>query len=203
MTPARDGREYGPWLDRFDDALQPGLVALELGCGLGDDARVLTGRGLRLIGLDRDLARVREAARSVPPAGFVVADLARGLPFRDASFDLVVASLSLHYFDHRTTAVVLGEVARVLRDDGRLLARVNAAGDRRSGYGSGVALEPDVFEVAPGHVKRFFSPASLRAALAPYFRVEVLVAAETTSRYQGPKQTLVVQARRDPRARPR
>lgn len=195
----RNDREYGPWLDRFADLLKPDLTALELGCGLGDDARLLAGRGLQVIGLDRDPARVGEAARRVPEARFVVADLTASLPFRDSTFDLVVASLSLHYFVHRTTAAIVGEIARVLRDDGRLLARVNVVGDRQSAYGEGIELEPDVFEVAPGHVKRFFTPASLRELLEPAFVVETLVAEETTSRYQDAKQTLVVRARRSPR----
>lgn len=199
MFPRRDDREYGPWLDRFAGFLQPGLTALELGCGLGDDARLLAIRGLRVIGLDRDPARVGEAARRVPEAGFVVADLTATLPFRDAVVDLVVASLSLHYFNHRTTAAIVGEVRRVLREDGRLLARVNAVGDRQSAYGVGIELEPDVFEVEPGHVKRFYTPASLRELLEPAFTIETLVEEETISRYQDTKQTLVVRARRTPR----
>lgn len=201
MSLARADREYGPWLGRFAQIMRPGLVTLELGCGLGDDAAELAEAGLRLTGLDRDLARARAAAGRVPAADFVVADLAASLPFQDATFELVIASLSLHYFDRTTSAAIVAEVARVLRDGGRMLARVNAAGDRRSGYGSGVEREPDVFEVAPGHLKRFFRPDSLRSLLAPAFVVEALVAEETTSRYQGAKRTLVVQARRRP-ARP-
>ncbi len=149
MNSERDEREYGPWLDRFAALLRPGMRAMELGCGLGDDARWMADAGLRVLGLDRDLARVREAARRVPEAGFVVADLATGLPVRDTVVDVVVASLSLHYFDRRTTAAIVAEIARVLRDGGLLLARVNAAGDTRSLYGAGAEREPDVFEVEP------------------------------------------------------
>lgn len=199
MFPRRDDREYGPWLDQLAGFLQPGLTALELGCGLGDDARLLAIRGLRVIGLDRDLERVRQAALRVPAASFVVADLTATLPFRDATVDLVVASLSLHYFDHQTTAAIVDEIRRVLREGGRLLARVNAVGDRQSAYGVGIELEPDVFEVEPGHIKRFFTPASLRELLEPAFTIETLVEEETTSRYQDTKQTLVVRARRSPR----
>lgn len=199
MNSERDEREYGPWLDRFAALLRPGMRAMELGCGLGDDARWMADAGLRVLGLDRDLARVREAARRVPEAGFVVADLATGLPVRDTVVDVVVASLSLHYFDRRTTAAIVAEIARVLRDGGLLLARVNAAGDTRSLYGAGAEREPDVFEVEPGRLKRFFRPATLRALLEPAFTIETLEEEETVSRHQGPKQSLVVVARRHPR----
>jgi SAM-dependent methyltransferase len=45
-----------------------------------------------------------------------VADLAKPLPFEDASFDVIVASLVLHYV--RDWAVPLRELRRVRRHDG-------------------------------------------------------------------------------------
>jgi SAM-dependent methyltransferase len=189
-------REFGAWLSRFDDLIVPGHVVIDLGCGLGDDTAQLAAAGMLAFGFDRDKERVVAAARKVPSASFAVCDLADGICVRDGVVDLVIASLSLHYFDLTTSRTIVGDVARVLRPGGRLLARVNAVGDVDAGYGQGVELEPDFFEVAPGRCKRFFSEASLRALLDDALRVEE-VARETT-RVHGTyvKQTIVARARR-------
>ena len=56
-------------------------------------------------------------------AAIHVADLAERLPFDDAEFDDVVASLVLHYLPDWATP--LAELRRVLRPGGRLLLSVN------------------------------------------------------------------------------
>ena len=188
-------REVSPWLARFDAVLRPGLRALELGCGLGHDAGELSAFGLAVCALDCEQARVARAHEEAPSAMLLVADLARTLPFSGEVFDLVVASLSLHYFDQATTSRIVAEIARVLRPEGRLLCRVNAVGDVLHGYGQGAAREPELFEVGPGRTKRFFTPESLTAFLQPGFVID-----ELTPRLAwtdtGEKRTLECLARR-------
>jgi SAM-dependent methyltransferase len=187
---------FGAWLDRFAGDLTPGRITLEIGCGHGHDARVLLDAGLQVVALDLKRDNIRIAVENAPGASFVVADLRDGLPFRDRAFDLVVASLSLHYFDRATTDRILRDVRRVTTPGATLLARVNAVGDRASLWGVGVEHEPDYFEVEPGLFKRFFSEASLRDVLDPYFEIDLLVPMETTVAGERPKQTLVVRATR-------
>ncbi len=187
---------FGAWLDRFAGDLTPGRSTLEIGCGYGHDARVLLDAGLQVVALDLKRDNIQVAVENAPAASFVVADLRDGLPFGDRAFDLVVASLSLHYFDHATTDRILRDVQRVTTPGATLLARVNTVGDRASLWGVGVEHEPDYFEVEPGHFKRFFSEASLRDVLDPYFEIDLLVPMETTVAGERPKQTLVVRATR-------
>lgn len=75
-------RFSGRWLDAYAGMLQPGLQTLDLGCGPGDDSLELTQVGLRVVGLDKRVTMVHEAAERVPVADFVVADMTIGLPFR-------------------------------------------------------------------------------------------------------------------------
>lgn len=189
-------REYGAWLDEHGALLRPGLVAVELGSGVGEDARTLTDAGLRVVGLDRDHARLGRAARRAPAAGFVVADLRAGLPFAPGVADIVVASLSLHYFDHAATDAILRDIARVAQPGGLLLARVNRVGDVTSSYGVGVEREPGYFEVEPGRFKRFFDEDTLADALRPCFDVLALYPRTTLVNGRSEKRTLVVRARR-------
>lgn len=189
-------REFGSWLDKTYHELQPGLLALDLGCGLGDDARFMAQAGLKVIGIDRSVERVAQAAQRAPGASFVVADLAQGLPFRSEIAGLVTASLSLHYFDRRTTRSIIRDVARVLKPGAPLLCRVNIAGERIALWGVGIEHEPDFFEVEPGKFKRYFTEESLRAALDPHLTVEAIWMEETRVLDEHYKKTLVARARR-------
>ncbi|MGH9176902.1 MAG: class I SAM-dependent methyltransferase [Vicinamibacterales bacterium] len=190
--------DYGPWLDQFPDALIAGQTALDIGCGRGDDALVLARAGLTVVALDVDREAIREAAGRVPAAAFVVADLRDGLAICTVAVDLITASLSLHYFDRATTAEIVRELHRVLRQGGTLLARVNVVGDVDSLWGQGIEHEPDFFEVEPDRFKRFFHEASLRETLEPAFDIGIIVPRPTLVHGAYPKQTLVVcAARRD------
>jgi SAM-dependent methyltransferase len=96
---------------------------LELGCGFGFMAEKLARRihpAARITGVDacRDNRRpfeerVRAAGRR---AKFIWMAVEDSLPWRDGSYDLVVASHSLYYFP-----AVIPEIARVLHPGGRLL----------------------------------------------------------------------------------
>lgn len=102
------------WLRERLPALTSGRV-LDAGCGEGG----LTPRGA--VGLDVDMARL--AAARARRALVVRAD-ARALPFPDRTFDTVYAHRMLN--DTGDIERALAEIARVLRDDGRLLVFTRA-----------------------------------------------------------------------------
>lgn len=188
-------RPSDAWLDDYRAYLLPGGRALDLGCGHGHDSCDLLNAGMHVVSLDRNEARLQEARRIAPGASFVCGDITEPLPFENASFDLVVASLSIHYFPWETTLHIIRETARVLKPGCRLLCRVNRVGDVNFEYGKGRELEPEFFEVEPGRFKRFFSPESLRTALETALIVEEIVPT-TTRRWGDVKRTLHARARR-------
>lgn len=96
----------------------PGRATLDLGCGEGRVGAELARRGHDVVGVDSS-PRMVELAQEHHPA--VVAD-ATALPFADASFDLVVAYMSLMNMDDLDGAV--RESARVLESGGRLCVAV-------------------------------------------------------------------------------
>ena len=101
-----------------------GHRVLDAGCGSGPLAARLQERGATLTGFDASAAMVELArGRLGPGADLHVADLAEALPFPDAAFDDVVASLVLHYL--REWSAPLCELRRVLRPGGRLIASVH------------------------------------------------------------------------------
>ncbi len=98
---------------------------VDLGCGLGVQARELRDRGHRVVGIDAARGLLLAGANQVPvgsaPVPVTNARIGR-LPFADGSFDFAYAVGVLHHLgglEARTAA--LREVARVLEPGGLLL----------------------------------------------------------------------------------
>jgi len=91
---------------------------LDIGCGEGRFCRMMSTRGLTVVGLDPTEA-LRARAQTLDPQGRYIAGRAEALPFEAASFDGVVFYMSL--IDIPDFRLAINEAARVLRPGGRLL----------------------------------------------------------------------------------
>lgn len=106
-------------LDRLDDTTHRFTQALDVG-GRGVLAPLLRARGIDTVCIDLSAGMAR---RNGGPA---VAGDEEQLPFAPGSFDLVVASLSLHWVNDLPGALI--QLRRALRPDGLLLASLPALG---------------------------------------------------------------------------
>jgi SAM-dependent methyltransferase len=113
----------------FELVPSPGRRTLDLACGEGRLSRDLKALGHGVVGIDRSptmLAAGREADAEIETH---LADAA-SLPFADASFDLVVAFMSLQDIDDFEGAI--REAGRVLEHDGKFCMAIvhplNSAG---------------------------------------------------------------------------
>src|SRR6185437_9811003 len=101
-----------------------GRRILDAGCGSGPLFAALRDRGAIVTGFDKSAGMLEQARRRLgDDADLQVADLSCPLPFRDATFDDVVASLVLHYLEDWGPA--LTELRRVLVPGGRLIVAVD------------------------------------------------------------------------------
>jgi SAM-dependent methyltransferase len=112
----RDGAER--LLERLDDMTGGFGLALDVG-GRGVVAPMLRARGIDVVSSDLSPAMTR--LHALP----VVAD-EEFLPFAPGSFDLVVASLSLHWVNDLPGALI--QLRRALRPDGLFLASMPTLG---------------------------------------------------------------------------
>src|SRR6476659_3085631 len=100
-----------------------GLEILDAGCGSGPLVEALRAKGAIVSGFDLSPAMVELARQRLgEDADVRVADLRAPLPYPDDRFDLVVASLALHYVEDWASA--LAEVRRVLKPGGRLTVSI-------------------------------------------------------------------------------
>lgn len=93
-----------------------GLRCLDLGCGEGHNTRLLADRGAEVIGLDVATPFIDAAAKASPRGIHYVLGDGSTLPFRDDSFDVVTAFMSL--MDVGDPERTLSEMTRVLRPRG-------------------------------------------------------------------------------------
>jgi ubiquinone/menaquinone biosynthesis C-methylase UbiE len=108
--------------------LAPGESVLDLGCGTGTTAiaaaKAVGPKG-RVCAVDPALELLAHAQKKARRAGvnveFLTADGQR-LPFDDASFDAVLCTLVFHHLDGPAMHQTIGEIRRVLKPGGRLLA---------------------------------------------------------------------------------
>lgn len=100
-----------------------GETVLDVACGTGNAALLAAAAGARVTGLDA-AERLIEVARSRTGGDrvdFVVGD-ALELPFPDGDFDVVLSVFGIIFVPDAARGI--GEVARVLRPDGRALLAV-------------------------------------------------------------------------------
>jgi glycosyltransferase involved in cell wall biosynthesis/ubiquinone/menaquinone biosynthesis C-methylase UbiE len=98
-----------------------GKHVLEIGCGTGVHTRLLAEAGAHVTAIDLTPTAVELTTRRLALAGqtaTVVEADAESMPFADASFDFVWSWGVIHHSND--TNRVIGEIARVLRPEGRL-----------------------------------------------------------------------------------
>ncbi len=100
-----------------------GLTVLDLGCGEGRFARMLSERGARVTGVDvaPTMVRLAQEMEDASPLGvrYLTRDAARLDGLADGAFELVVAYMS--FMDIEDHCGAIREAGRVLRPNGRFV----------------------------------------------------------------------------------
>ena len=117
---------FSDLMDALTARLPARALVADLGCGPGHDGARIIQAGHRVVGIDRSAAMLAIAAG--PLAGQVARGDLRCLPLASASLDGIWCCASLLHVPQDQTAMVLGEMRRVLRRGGHL-ALVTALGD--------------------------------------------------------------------------
>jgi ubiquinone/menaquinone biosynthesis C-methylase UbiE len=90
---------------------------LEIGCGDGHVSKLLAPKAREYVAIDPDERRIRKALSTATDVDFRIGS-GETLEFEDASFQVVLFTLSLHHQDSR---LALKEAHRVLTEKGQLV----------------------------------------------------------------------------------
>jgi SAM-dependent methyltransferase len=99
-------------------------AALDLGCGLGQLSKYFYNKDFTVTAVDFSKNALSFVNAHSPNIKTLVHDITKPLPFGDDSFDLVIANLSLHYFNESDTHNTIAEIRRVLKEKGILVGAV-------------------------------------------------------------------------------
>jgi len=97
---------------------EPASSILDVGCGTGTMLSALNGN-VRKAGLDLAPEMVNKAREKLGAIVDLRVGDAERLPWPNQSFDAVTINLSFHHYEH--PEIVLGEVLRVLTNEGRVI----------------------------------------------------------------------------------
>ena len=93
---------YDHWLDEYKDILDNCKTkVLDLGCVEGNDTLYLTERGFKVIACDYSEIALNHVKQELANVETIQLDISESLPFKENTFDLIIADLSLHYFDEK------------------------------------------------------------------------------------------------------
>jgi SAM-dependent methyltransferase len=185
-----------PWLQRWLTTIREragASVVLELGCGDGGDTATLIGAGLHVVAVDRSADAVERARIAVPDAEFHVCDLRSPFPVHSAQ--VIVASLSLHYFDWAETRTIIQRIRATLGPSGLFIGRFNSTNDHNFGASGYPRIDENYYRVR-GRTKRFFDRASIDALFGAGWRI-LGIEELTIHRYDKPKVVWEVVAERN------
>lgn len=146
---------YDGWLDKYIDLLEKAENIIDLGCGNGVDTIFLANRNISCISCDFSETALLLLKQKYAKATTEYVDISKKLPFKDCYSNLVIADLSLHYFDFKTTEKIITEIKRILTPEGVLLCRVNST-DEYKNSPDDVKIE-DNYYLINGCYKRFFA----------------------------------------------
>lgn len=182
--------KYDCWLDNYKEFLNRCQTkVLDLGCGMGNNTLYLLERGFDVVALDYSQVALSSIKNKFKNVETMLFDISTPLPFHNCSFDLIIADLSLHYFDTNITKAIIKEIKRILTPKGVLLARVNSVLDVNHGASQGELLEDNYYFVK-GCNKRFFTLETARE----FFSIigEVSLKEADMLRYAQPKKVIEI-----------
>ena len=122
---------YDNWFDKYIHLLHKNDKIIELGCGRAYTSLYLLNNGFKNVtacDFSKEVISILNTEHKELKTS--IFDMSEKLPFKDNEINVIIADLSIHYFDSKTTKYIINEIHRVLNNNGYLIGRVNSANDK-------------------------------------------------------------------------
>lgn len=148
---------YDLRLDNFTEILEKHKYEeiLDLGCWIGADTQYLIERWYKVLSCDFANEALKSIEKHIPNSKTQYINMMEEFPINDETYSLIIADLSLHYFDNNTTIKIMNEIKRILKPNWILLARIATINDTNFWAGKWEKLENNYYFVE-WYKKRFF-----------------------------------------------
>lgn len=156
---------------------------LDLGSGNGKDSIYFSKKGYNVTALDFSQEALSSIKKRAPEVECIKKDLTK-INFKDNSFDVIYAHLSLHYFDDKTTKKIFGKIFKILKPNGYLFVKCKSTDDAL--YGLGEKIGPDMYEKK--HIRHFFSKEYMKEILSDF---KIIKIRKTSSVYRHYKSSFI------------
>lgn len=162
--------KYDDWLDNYLDIINSiDSEIIDLGCGVtGNNTLYLLEKGKKVVSCDF-ADEALNVVKKIKGSKTLKFDMLDNFPFNDDYTDLIIADLSLHYFNDFDTKKIISEIKRVLRKDGYLFVRVNStnSSEYKMLVDSSKELEHHLY-FNNGMEKRFFDDLDIKKYFAEF-----------------------------------
>ncbi len=147
---------YDLWLNKYREYIESSkLTIVDLGCGIGNDTMYIKSCGKEVLSIDYSDEALKIIDQNIKDAETLKMDFEGEWLLKDRSADLIIADLSLHYFDTKTTFKIINDIRNTLVDGGILIVRLNSINDVNYGSDSLNEIEPHYYATM-NIKKRFF-----------------------------------------------
>lgn len=182
-------QEPSPFAEIVSKKLLPRQKLLELGCGNGRDSVYFAHLKHDVTASDFSEQVIEQNKQLFVECSeiFAVMDISNKFPYNDNSFDVVYASLSIHYFTDSKTREIINEVRRVLKQGGIFAFACKTKDAVRTQHAT--LIEKDLYVGGNGHALHVFSKDYVQELLRDGFHIEMLD--EVTEEYVGGESGIV------------
>lgn len=163
--------EPSPFAQYVSTLVEPGKRMVELGCGNGRDAVFFAGRGLQITALDMSQEAIAQLrSRNIANAEFLCGDFVNSNVHQPDSYDYAYSRFTIHSINRNQEQVLLNNLFRGLRPNGKLFIEVRGVKDPLFGRGRQIERNAYFYD---NHYRRFIVLDELVESLEQRgFRVE-------------------------------
>lgn len=163
--------EPSPFAQYVATLVEPGRRMVELGCGNGRDAVFFAGQGLHVTAFDMSQEAIDQLQRrNIANAKFLCGDFVNAEIHRPEAYDYAYSRFTLHSINRSQEQILLNNLFRGLRSQGKLFIEVRGINDPL--FGKGKQVEHNAF-FYDNHYRRFIVMDELVESLEQRgFRVE-------------------------------